>query len=70
LHTPPYHQSRTSPSLLHAHSPPPPQVQPALYVNVHLPPNLQSPLRSISQSQNHDCSIAIEPPSILIPYDL
>jgi hypothetical protein len=34
-------------------------VLPAPYINVHLLPNGQSPLRSLSESQNHDCGIAL-----------
>ena len=60
-HTPPYHQSRTPPSLLQAHSTPPLQVQPAPYLKVHRPLRSlsQRPLGSLSQSQNHDCGIAV-----------
>jgi hypothetical protein len=58
-HSSPDHQSRTPPSLLQAHPTPPLQVLPAPYLNVHLLPNFQSPLCSLSQSQNHDCGIAV-----------
>jgi len=58
-HITPYHQSRTPLSLLQAHPTLPLQVQPALYLNVHLPQNFQNPLESLSQSQNHDCGIAV-----------
>jgi len=59
-HISPYHQSHTPPSLLlQAYFTPPLQVQPAPSHKVHLPPYLsQRPLRSLSQSQNHNCGIA------------
>ena len=43
----PYHQSRSPPSLLQADSTPHLEVQPAPYLNVHRPPNFQSPLGSL-----------------------
>jgi hypothetical protein len=49
VHTPPYPHSRTPPSPLQAHSTPPVQVQPALYLKVHLPPYIHRPLGSLSQ---------------------
>jgi len=58
-HSSPYHLSRTSPSLHQAHPTPPLHVLPVPYLNVHLPPNFQSQLKSLSQSQNHDCGIAV-----------
>jgi hypothetical protein len=54
VHTPLYHESRTPPSQLLAHSTLPFQQQPA--PNDHLPPNVQSPL---TQSLNPDCGIAV-----------
>ena len=69
VHIPPYHQSRTPPRLPQAHRTPPLWVQPAPYLNVHLPPYFQSPLRCLSQSQNHTCGIAVQPTFILLPYN-
>jgi hypothetical protein len=69
-HISPYHQSRTPPSLVQAHPTLPLQVQPATYLNVHLPPNFRSPLGSLAQSQNHDRGITIYLTFILLPYDL
>ena len=69
-HISPYHLLRTSPSLLQAHPTPSLQGQTAPYLNVHLPPSFQSPLGSLSQSQNHDCGITIYLTFILLPYNL
>jgi hypothetical protein len=38
--------------------------------HIYLPPNFQSPLGSLSPSQNHYCGITIKLTFILLPYNL
>jgi len=56
-HIPLYHQLRTHSRLQQAHITLPLPVQPAPYLNVHLPSTFKSQLRGHSQSQNHDYGI-------------